>query len=96
MSQPAVQPARTALALALRDASQARLGVSPAIEPLTRAYARSLRDDGVAVERAVVEIKAMVRSETGGDEAVYLGKVVGWAIAGYYAGTARPPTQRDE
>ena len=35
----------------------------------------------------------MVRQLTGDDELVFMPKVVGWTVAGYFAGTA---DQRDE
>lgn len=100
MSQPDSQPdsqleaesSRVALVTALRSAFQARLGVPPGMEPVVRQYGRALRVSGMPIEKAVVFVKELVRSETRGDEAVFVAKLVGWVIAGYFAGTEpRPP-----
>lgn len=48
------------------------------------------------IEKAVIHIKELVRSETGGDEAVFIPSVVGWAIAGYFAGTDPAPRRARE
>ena len=82
-----------ALVVALRDADAAGRGLPPALEGLVRSYARALRLDGVAVERMIVDVKAMVRAETGNHELVFMPRIVGWAVAGYFAGSA--PPERD-
>lgn len=82
-----------ALVSALQDAWRARLGVPPGMEPVVRQYGRSLRMSGMRIEKAVVHVKEIVRNETRGDEGVFIAKVVGWTIAGYFAGTKSPTEQ---
>jgi len=90
------EPSRDALVAALGSAFRARLGVPPDIEPLVRQYGRTLREGGMPIEKAVVSVKALVRSETHGDEAVFIGKLVGWTIAGYFDGTEPLSTRATE
>jgi hypothetical protein len=74
---------------ALRSAYAARRGVTPDVEPTVRAYARAMREAGMPVGRALVEVKDLVRAHTGYDEPIFTPKVIGWAVAGYFAGTER-------
>ena len=74
---------------ALRSAYAARRGVTPAVEPTVRAYAKALRENGVQIGQALVDIKDLVRAHTGYDEPIFTPKVIGWAVAGYFAGTAK-------
>jgi hypothetical protein len=88
VSDPTAAPLRVAFARALRDAYAAGLGVPPGLEPVVRSYARSLRLDGIAVEKMLIDVKSIVREETGQHEVVYIPRVVGWAVSGYFAGTS--------
>jgi len=90
---PRSEPSRDALVAALGSAFRAQRGVPPDIEPLVRQYGRALREGGAPIEKAVVHVKALVRNETHGDEALFIGKLVGWAIAGYFGGT-EPSSRR--
>lgn len=71
---------------ALRDAHAAGRGVPPDLEPVVRAYAASRRAAGDPVERILVDIKALLREHVGTDVDVFRHRVVGWAVAGFFAG----------
>lgn len=88
MSDVSTPDLRRALASALRDAYNAALGVPPLLEQRVREYARALRIDGVPVEKMLVDVKELVRSETKQHELVFMPRIVGWSVAGYYAGTS--------
>lgn len=79
---------RAAFTLALREAYLSGRGVPPALEPRVREYARALRLDGVLVEKMIIDVKSIVRAETGHHELVYVPPIVGWAVAGFFAGTS--------
>lgn len=87
MSDPAYPAARGSLSEALRLAYAARLGVPRTLEPLVRGYAREARVAGVPVEQMLIDLKALVRALTADHAPLYVEKVVGWAVAGYFAGT---------
>lgn len=89
MTSRDVDATRVAYIETLRAAYAARRGATPALEMAVRAYARALREDGVAIGRALIEVKDLVRAHTGYDEPIITPKVVGWAVAGYFAGTGR-------
>ena len=78
---------------ALIAARSARRGVPATLEALVRAHASAQREAGVEIGPLLVAVKTMVRQLTGDDELVFMPKVVGWTVAGYFAGTA---DQRDE
>jgi hypothetical protein len=80
---------RTEFISALRSAYAARRGVTPDVEPTVRAYGRAMREAGTPIGRALVEVKDLLRAHTGYDEPLFTPKVIGWAVAGYFAGTAR-------
>jgi enhancing lycopene biosynthesis protein 2 len=84
-----VDAKRVGFIAALRSAYAARRGVSPDVEPAVRAYARAMREAGIPVGRALVDVKDLVRAHTGYDEPIFTPKVIGWAVAGYFAGTSR-------
>ncbi len=79
---------RASLVITLRDAHRSGLGVPAAMQAQVREYARSLRLDGVPIERAIIDVKSIVKSETADHEIVFLPRVVGWMVAGYFAGTS--------
>jgi hypothetical protein len=79
---------RESFSRALRDAYRAGRGVPPAMEQEVRAYARALRTEGVMVEKMIIDVKGIVRAETGHHELVFIPPIVGWAVAGYFAGTS--------
>lgn len=88
MSSPLVAAQRAAYVESLEAAHAARRGATPAVEAAVRAYARTLREAGVAVGAALVEVKSLVRAHTGLDEPIFMPKVVGWTVAGYFDGTS--------
>jgi hypothetical protein len=71
---------------ALREAYLSGRGAPATMEPSVRAYARALRLDGIAVEKMIIDVKGIVRGETGHHELVFIPPIVGWAVAGYFAG----------
>ena len=79
---------RASFTLALGEAYRAGRGVPPSLEQHVRDYARALRLNGVLVEKMIVDVKGIVRAETGHHELVFVGPIVGWAVAGYFAGTS--------
>jgi hypothetical protein len=78
------------LAQALRLAHQARRGLLPDLEETVRAFARGKRLSGRSVGETLIEVKALVTAHTGLDELVYMPKVVGWTVAGFFEGSNRP------
>jgi hypothetical protein len=73
---------------ALQNARTARRGPTPELENLVRAHARAWREAGKSIERVLIDVKALVREHTGQDEPIFTPKVVGWTVAGYFAGTS--------
>jgi hypothetical protein len=65
-----------------------RVDATP-LEGPVRAYARAQREAGVEVVVLLSELKQMLRDTTGSDEPVLRPRVIGWGVAGYYAGTSR-------
>ena len=82
-----VQVTEVQLAEALRLASEARRGLPAALEETVRAFARARRLGGRTVGETLVEVKALVTSNAGRDELVFMPKVVGWTVAGYFEGS---------
>lgn len=81
---------RTAqLADSLRLAHASRRGVPPEMEATVRDYARAQREAGAGIGRVLVEVKALVRANTGSDEPIFTPRIIGWTIAGYFHGTSR-------
>ena len=72
---------------ALASAQRARLGLPSDLESLVRTYARAHRDAGSNVGAVLIEVKALVRDHAGFDAPIFTPKVVGWTVAGFYAGT---------
>lgn len=87
-------PERAQLHAQLAKAAETRLGVPPALEQHVRDYARAARLAGMPVQRMLVDLKGAVRSITGDQECVFMPRVVGWAVAGFFAGMV--PEERDE
>ena len=84
---PSPAPERARLHDQLRRAAAARLGVPPSLEQPVRDFARAARVSGMPVQTMIVEVKDATRSITGEQDLVFLPKIVGWAVAGYFAGT---------
>lgn len=81
---------RTAqLADGLRLAHALRRGVPPTMEATVRAYARAQREAGADIGRVLVEVKALVRANTGSDEPIFTPRIIGWTVAGFFHGTTR-------
>jgi hypothetical protein len=89
VSDAPISPPRSGLAGALRDAFDRRLGVPPSLEPVVREFSRARRLEGVAIEKVLIEVKQLIREETGDHAPLFTPRVVGWAVAGYFAGTGR-------
>ena len=77
MTDPGLAHRRAAFIDALRSAHAARRGVTPDVEPTARAYARAMRESGVAIGATLVDAKDLVRAHTGHDEPIFTPKVVG-------------------
>ena len=88
MSDSDVSATRAGFVEALQAAHAARRGVTPHIEPTVRAFARALRQAGASIGEVLVQVKELVRLHTGHDEPIITPKAVGWAVAGYFEGTA--------
>jgi hypothetical protein len=88
-TEASVTAARASFVEALQSAYAARRGATSQVQSAARAYARALRVSGVAVGAALVDVKRLVREHTADDEPIFTPKVVGWAVAGYFAGTSR-------
>lgn len=73
---------------ALHEAHRARRGVPPSLEPLVRSFARAERDAGIPVERVIVDLKRLLVETVHGEADVFVKRVVGWAVAGYYHSSA--------
>lgn len=86
-------PRHARLVEALTAARAARRGVPASLESLVRTHAREQREAGVEIGALLVEVKALVRVLMGDDEPVFTPKVVGWTVAGYFAGSGE---ERDE
>ena len=78
-----------ALVSALRRAAQLGRGISAEVDPLARAFAHDQHVAGVRVEEMLMRVKAIVRETTGRDEPLFMPKVVGSAVAGFFAGQRR-------
>jgi hypothetical protein len=79
---------------ALTAAHAAQRGVPAELRPLVAQYAKASRAAGVQIGAFLVEVKQLVRTTTGHDEPMFIRKVMGWAIAGYFEGTApRTPNE---
>ena len=85
MNSAAADAKRAELITALCSAYDARHGATPGIEPVVRAYARALREAGVPIGQALIEMKDLLRRYTGIDEPNFTPKVIGWAVTGYFA-----------
>ena len=75
------------LAGALADAHRARLGLPGDLESLVRLYAQAHRDAGSNIGAVLIEVKALARDHSGIDAPIFTPKVVGWTVAGFFAGT---------
>lgn len=74
-------------------AHAAKQGVPTALEADVRAFARSERERGADIARVLVDVKEMLREAVGDFELVFRPKVIGWTVAGFFAGTSK---RRDE
>ena len=79
---------RAALAASLGEAARGARGLPSTMEPAVRAWARARRLRGDPVERVIVDMKALLREHAASDELVFLPKLVGWTVAGYFAGAS--------
>jgi hypothetical protein len=81
---------RVQLTARLDEAYRARRGVPPALEASVRAYAHALRVAGIPIERALVDVKTLVAERALDDTPIFIPRIVGWAVAGYFDGASRP------
>lgn len=79
-------PQRARLTAAVQAAYKAGAGVPVELEEPTRAFARAAHGAGVPVEKVIIEIKELLRTETADHALVFVPRVVGWAVAGYFHG----------
>jgi hypothetical protein len=89
MSDDAPSAARARLLTALSAARDARRGVPETLEQEVRRFAQLSREHGLSISELLIDVKALVRAHVGADEPLFTPKVVGWAVAGYFAGSAR-------
>jgi hypothetical protein len=73
----------------LEAAGKAGRGVTTELEGAVREHARARREAGEPISRVLIDLKTLVRAYIGRDEAIFTPKVVGWAVAGYFAGTSQ-------
>ena len=55
-----------------------------ALEPLVRSFARAERDAGTSIERVIVDLKRLLAETVHGEADLFVRRLVGWAVAGYY------------
>lgn len=79
--------ARLALLDAIATAHAAGRAEPGAVESPLRTYARLRREGGVGIEAFLLEVKQMLIERAGRDEPLFRPRVVGWAVAGFYART---------
>jgi hypothetical protein len=79
---------RAALIEAIRDACDAGRGIPASLEAAARDHARAQREAGLPVEKLIIQMKDAIRRETGQQEFLFLPRVIGWTVAGYFAGTS--------
>jgi hypothetical protein len=89
MADDVASAARARLLAALHTARDARRGVPDTLESEVRAFARASREGGLSIAELLIEVKGLVRANMGADEPLFTPKVVGWAVAGYFAGTGQ-------
>jgi hypothetical protein len=73
-----------------------RRGVTPEVETTVRAYARAMRVASENIGQALVQVKDLVRAHTGYDEPIFMPKVVGWTVAGFFEGTSGRSANKDD
>jgi hypothetical protein len=95
VSQEALSALRAQLAAQLDEAHRARRGVPPALEAHVRAYAHAQRVASVPIERVLVDVKALVSERMAADTPVFIPRVVGWTVAGYFDGATRPASEKN-
>ena len=89
MSDVVPSAARARLLTALNAARDAGRGVPATLEQEVRTFAQLSREHGLSISELLIEVKELVRAHVGVDEPLFTPKVVGWAVAGYFAGTKR-------
>lgn len=89
LSSEAPSALRAQLIAQLDEAHRARRGVPPALEAPVRAWARAQREAQIPIERVIVDMKALVSEHVHADTPVFIPRVVGWTVAGYFDGASR-------
>jgi hypothetical protein len=84
---PTAAAARQEFRRALAAASPHVGNPASSLEAPARAYARAQREAGLRIEAVLQEAKYMLVEETGINEPVLKPRVIGWIVAGYFAGT---------
>ena len=82
-----LEAATSRVTQALAQAHRARSGLPAEMQALVRAYAHAHRVAGSDFSAVLVEVKSLVQDHSGSDEIVFMTKIVGWTVAGYFAGT---------
>lgn len=90
MSPEAQSALRAQLIARLDEAYRARRGVPASLEPHARAYAHAHRVAGTPIERVLVDMKALVAERALEDAHLFIPRIVGWTVAGYFDRTELP------
>lgn len=61
------------------------------LEAHVRAYAHAHRIAGTPIEHVLVEMKALASEHTLDDAPIFIPRIVGWTVAGYFDRAARAP-----
>jgi hypothetical protein len=71
----------------LVDAHAAGRGVPTELRAIVGEYARACRSSGVPIGAFLVDLKQLVHRTTAEDEALFMPKVISWAIVGFFEGS---------
>lgn len=86
MAEPNQRDSREVQRLALGAAIAAATPASlKSIEPTVRTYAQEARAAGLGISDLLIEVKAVLRANAGANLDIFTPKIVGWAVAGYFA-----------
>ena len=89
MPETASAAARTALLNAMATIPETGRYDPASLEQPVRAYARAQREAGIGIVALLTDVKRMLKERTGRNEPVLTPRVIGWTVAGYYAGTTK-------
>jgi hypothetical protein len=89
MPDAASAAARTALLNAIATIPEIGRLDPGLLEAPVRAYAKAQREAGIGIVALLTDVKRMLKERAGRNEPVLTPRVIGWAVAGYYAGTSK-------